>query len=397
MSDLVNKSFEIDIKTKIKFGLNLRFEIGKILKNKNYKKVLICTDKNIVKLKYINEIFNSISDEKIYYKIYDGVEVNPTITTIVDAYNKFKKDSFNCIIGIGGGGPIDVAKGISIALTHKGNIRDYIAEVNGQKKPILDIVLPVIAIPTTAGSGAEVSPVSVIVDEKRKLKIGFFSEYLFPVISLVDPVLYTTLPPKVTAGCGLDVLSHSFDAFVSPYSNSYSDALAIKSIEMVFNNLKTAVFNGKNLESRAEMAIASILGLISMYIGKGGSTHTIGEPLGGLYNISHGYACGIAIPAVMEFLLPVCRDKFITIFKNISNFFDPRENNSVVAHECIEEFRKLIIDIKVEKPLKVVNNPDIELLSEYSIKHLAVNRIPGVATKSDFVNLYKKIFNKNYF
>lgn len=397
MSDLVNKSFEIDIKTKIKFGLNSRFEIGKILKNKNYKKVLICTDKNIVKLKYINEIFNYISDEKINYKIYDGVEINPTITTIVDAYNKFKEDSFDCIIGIGGGGPIDVAKGIGIALTHKGNIRDYIADVNGQKKPILDIVLPVIAIPTTAGSGAEVSPVSVIVDEKRKLKIGFFSEYLFPVISLVDPVLYTTLPPKVTAGCGLDVLSHSFDAFVSPYSNSYSDALAIKSIEMVFKNLKTAVFNGKNLESRAEMAIASILGLISIYIGKGGSTHTIGEPLGGLYDIPHGYACGIAIPAMMEFLLPICKDKFITIFKNISNFFDPREENDVLANRCIKEFRKLIIDINIRSPLEVLSDPDIGLLSEYSIEHIAVGGIPRDMAKSDFVNIYKKIFDRNYF
>ncbi len=397
MKNIENRSFEIYIKTKIIFGVDSRFRIGRILKNKNYQKVLICIDKNIIKLKYINEIFDNISGEGIEYEIYDGVEINPTIMMIMDACQKFRKYNFDCILGIGGGSSIDLAKGISVALTHEGNIYNYVSEIENQKKLITDAVKPIIAVPTAAGSGAEVSPVSVIVDQRRKLKTGFFSEYLFPLVAVIDSVVHTTLPPKTTAECGLDILSHAFDAFVSPYSNSFSDALAIKSIEMVFKNLKSAVFDGKNLESRSEMAMASILGLIAIYAGKGGSTHTIAEPLGGLYNIPHGYACGVALPAMMEFLLSDCSDKFAVIYRNINKSFNPEEEDEDLAKRCIKETKRLILDLGIDPPWKEISNPDIGLLSKYSIKHMAVDRVPREITRQDYVKLYEEIFGKSYF
>ena len=396
MDSFLQYNFDIGIKTKIKYGVNLYLQIGKILLSNNFKNILICTDHNIKKLDFFNEIVDLISKEGIDTNVFSEIDINPGINTINKVKNIYKNENFDCIVGIGGGGPIDVAKAASIGLTHAGDIRNYIAEATGPKSEITEKVLPIISIPTTAGSGAEVSPVSVIIDENRKLKIGFFSELLFPFIAIIDPVLYSTLPGKATAECGLDVLSHSFDSYVSRYSHCYSETLSLKAMELVFNNLGKAVFDGQDLNARGAMAIASIFSLISMYVGKGGATHTIGEPLGGLYNIPHGYACGIAIPAMMNFLKTVCADKYIKIYKTIYDFNLPHLKKRELTNDLIKDFKLFITDLNLKSISNYISKPDINLLSDYSINHLAVDRIPRKITKEDYVYIYDEMFSKKY-
>ena len=396
MENFALYNFDIGIKTKVKYGVNLYQQIGKILLNHNFKNVLICTDQNIKKLNFFNEIVDLISKESINSSVFSEIEINPGIDTINKAKNYYKNEKFDCVIGIGGGGPIDVAKAVSIGLTHSGDIRDYIAETTGSKSEITEKVLPIISIPTTAGSGAEVSPVSVIVDERRKLKIGFFSELLFPILAIIDPILYSTLPPKATAECGLDVLSHGFDSFVSRYSHCYSETLSLKAIELVFNNLKKAVFDGQDLNARGAMAVASIFSLISMYVGKGGATHTIGEPLGGLYNVPHGYACGIAIPAMMRFLKSVCEEKYIRIYKTINNIDFSYMKKREASDDLIEDFKFFLLDLNIKRISDYVPKPDINILCDFSINHLAVDRIPRMISKEDYKTIYDEIFSKEY-
>lgn len=385
--------FEFFINTRIRYGIGLYKQIGDMVRGLNYSKILICTDRNIENLESFACMLKLLKQNKINFAVFSDIEINPTLKTIENVRDHFSNKNFDLIITIGGGGPIDVGKAASVALTHEGDLRDYIA---GSSKEINKNVLPIISIPTTAGSGAEVSPVSVIVDGERQLKIGFFSEYLFPILAIIDPILYTTLPPKQTAECGLDVLSHSFDSFVSPFSNFYSQALSIKSINLVFNNLVECVYNGKNLSARGAMAMASVIALIAMYIGKGGATHTIGEPLGTLYKISHGYACGIAIPSMMEFLMSVCEENFIEIYKNINDYADPRDKKRDVAVECIKEIKKLIVDIGLDGLNSYIKSPDISLLSKYSIQHLAVDRIPRIVKEEDYKSIYKNMLEQDY-
>ncbi len=394
MENFALYNFDIGIKTKIKYGVNLHKQIGKILKNYNFKNILICTDKNIQNISFFTEILDLVSIEKMNIDVFSEIEINPGIRTINKIKEKYKGKKYDCILGIGGGGPIDVAKGASIALTHPGDLKDYISRIEGPKKDITDKVIPIISVPTTAGSGAEISPVSVIIEEKRKLKIGFFSEYLFPIIALIDPCLYSTLPPKETAECGLDVLSHAFDAFVSRYSNCYSEMLSLKAVDLVFKNLKKATFDGKDLNARGAMAIASVFALIAMYVGKGGATHTIGEPLGGLYNLPHGYACGVAIPSMMKFLRPICEEKFYRIYKvinTLNDFYSIKIRK--IADDVIEDFKNFIADLNLKKINEYVEKPDINILSEYSINHLAVDRIPRVISKDDYKSIYLDIFD----
>jgi alcohol dehydrogenase class IV len=389
-------NFDVFIKTKIKFGINLHLEIGNIVKNLKFSNILICTDNNVKDLSFFNQIIDAFRAAKIDYDIFYDIGINPTLKTIADAKERYNEKKYDSIIAVGGGGPIDVAKALSIAFTHEGDINDYIAETSGAKKEIKENVLPVITMPSTAGSGAEVSPVSVLVDEKRKLKIGFFSEYLFPKIAVIDPVLYATLPPKATAECGLDVLAHAFDSYVSPYSNIYSEALSMKAVQLVFKNMQQCIYQGSDLDARGNMALASVIALIAMYIGKGGATHTIGEPLGGLYNIPHGYACGIAIPAMMEYLMPVCEDAFVQIYKNITEYADPRNKKRDMAAACLKEFEQLITDSGLKNLSSYILKPNIDLLSKYSIEHLAVDRIPRAVKEDDYKLLYEKIFGPDY-
>lgn len=184
---------------------------------------------------------------------------------------------------------------------------------------------------------------------------------------------------------------------VSRYSNCYSETLSLKAIELVFGNLKKAVFDGQDLNARGAMAIASIFSLISMYVGKGGATHTIGEPLGGLYNVPHGYACGIAIPAMMRFLKPVCEDKYIRIYKTINDnidFYYMKKNE--VFYDLIEDFRIFLSELNLKRISDYVPKPDINMLCDYSISHLAVDRIPRIITKEDYKVIYNEIFSEEY-
>lgn len=392
-----DQDFQIAIPTKIFFGINKSRELGSMLSQRGYRAVMLCTDPNLIKAGVVEGIESALQDLKVSHFVYNQVKENPDIETVLDAKIRAEGKRVDCIIGVGGGGPIDVAKAVSVALTHDGDIRDYIAYATGQKKPIEDKLLPIVALPTTAGSGAEVSPVAVIVDKKIQTKIGFFSERLFPELAVVDPALTATLPPVQTAGAGVDVFAHAFDAFVSRKATAFTNALAKGAMEIVFKYLRTAVWQGDDLEARSAMSVASIMALLAIYLGKGGAVHTIGEPMGTIYDIPHGYACGIAIPAMMKFLLPVCRQRLAEIYSLCGNKKGLHDGEDELSLSCIGEMHRLIQEIGLPKIATVLPKPDIpdiEKLSAASAAHLAVDRVPMPISQKDYVDLYGEIFDE---
>jgi alcohol dehydrogenase class IV len=324
------------------------------------------------------------------------VRENPDLETILDAAARAKGERVDCIVGVGGGGPIDVAKALSVALTQEGDLRDYIAYTSGQKKPIDGRLLPVVAVPTTAGSGAEVSPVAVIVDREIRTKIGFFSERLFPELAVVDPALTVTLPPGPTAGAGLDVFAHAFDAFVSPTATLYTDALAKEAMQIVFRHLRVAVRQGDNLQARSAMSAASIMALLAIYLGKGEAVHTIGEPMGTIYDLPHGYSCGIALPAMMKFLLPVRGGELAEIYGLSGGLGALGEAVKDPGRASIEAVKRLIRDTGLPALHTVLAGPDLEALSQASAAHLAVDRVPMPITRLDYRRLYGEMLSPGY-
>jgi alcohol dehydrogenase len=388
--------YEIAIPTRIYFGLNRSRELGALLVRRGYRSALVCTDQNLVRAGILEGVEGSLRDSGVRFSRYDQVRENPDLDTVLEAKKSASGTSFDCVVGVGGGGPIDVAKAASVALTHDGDIRDYVAYTTGQKRPIEDKVLPVFAVPTTAGSGAEVSPVAVIVDRKIRAKIGFFSESLFPRAAVVDPGLAVTLPPVPTAGAGLDVLAHAFDAFVSRKATPFTDALAKGAMQSVFKYLRTAVWHGDEVEARSAMATASIMALLAIYFAKGGAVHTIGEPMGTICDLPHGYACGVAIPAMMEFLLPVCRPRFAEMLALTGHSKDCVPDESTAAWQCIHEVETLIRDVRVPRIVTLVEKPDLEALADASAEHLAVDRVPMPISREDYGRLYAELFSDGY-
>lgn len=394
------QSFEIIIPTRIHFGLHRSRKLGAILAADGCASALLCTDRNLVEAGIVQRIEESLASGGVRFVVFDRIRENPDLETVIEARQAAGSGGLDCIVGVGGGGPIDVAKAASVALTHDGDIRDYVAYTTGQKRPIEDRkLLPVVAVPTTAGSGAEVSPVAVIVDRDIRTKIGFFSEGLFPRTAVVDPALCATLPPGPTAGAGLDVLAHAFDAFVSRKATAFSDALAKEAIQLVFRHLRTAVWQGDVLEARAAMSSASIMALMAIYFGKGGAVHTIGEPLGTLCELPHGYACGIAIPAMMEYLMPVCRQRFAEMLGLCGG--DPggeaglRETGAR-AWQCLHEVTTLIHDLRLPALASLAPEPNLEELAAASSTHLAVDRVPMPILREDYIRLYSQLFGAAY-
>ncbi len=401
-----NRVFEIGLPTRIRFGPGVSRELGELARREGYRTVLVCTDRNLVRAGVLDGIEGTLREAGIRFLLYDEVNENPDLATVAAARERAGGEKLDAVIGVGGGGPIDVAKAASVALTHGGDLRDYVAYTTGQRRPIEGKdLLPVLAVPTTAGSGAEISPVAVIVDETIRVKIGFFSPQLFPRLAVVDPRLAVSLPPPATAGSGLDVLAHAFDGFVSPQANPWSDALAKEALELVFRWLRPVVQQGDDLEARTYMAWASLLGLAAIYLGRGGAAHTIGEPLGTLYGLPHGYACGWAVPAMMEFLLPVCGEKLARIHELSGGRVSGRRSSGrrssgqgtgEAARGCIAEVKTLIAETGLPPLAERVPQPDLEALAEASMAHLAVDRIPARISRRDYRRLYEKMFARDY-
>jgi len=390
------QEFQIAVSTRIIFGVGKSRELGALLAQRGYRSVAICTDANLIQAGVLPGIESYLRAAKIGYFVYDRVKENPDLQTVLVAKKRAAGERLDCILGVGGGGPIDVAKALSVALSQEGELRDYVAYTTGQKKPISGRLLPVVAVPTTAGSGAEVSPVAVIVDERIQTKVGFFSEGLFPELAVVDPALTVTLPPGPTAGAGMDVFAHAFDAFVSRKATVYTDALAKEAMEIVFRWLRTAVWQGEDLQARSAMAAASIMALLAIYLGRGGAVHTIGEPLGAIYDLPHGYSCAVAIPAMMKQLLPVCRGQLAEIYGLSGSRQAHDQGGGDPAGACIEELKRLIRETGLPAPRTVLPNPDIARLSGASAEHLAVDRVPMPLGKAEYLKLYGEIFSAGY-
>jgi alcohol dehydrogenase len=391
-----DQEFQIAVPTRIIFGAGVSRDLGTLLFQRGYRSVMVCTDVNLVKAGVLQGVESCLQAAKVGYFIYDQVKQNPDLEMVLAGKKLAQGRHIDCVVGVGGGGPIDVAKAMSVALTHTGDIRDYIAYTTGQKKPIDGKLLPIVAVPTTAGSGAEVSPVAVIVDKEIRTKIGFFSERLMPELAVVDPALSVTLPPGPTAGAGLDVFAHAFDAFVSRKATLYTDALAKGAMETVFRHLRTAVWQGDDLQARSAMSAASIMALLAIYLGRGGAVHTIGEPLGTMYDLPHGYACGIAIPAMMKYVLPVCRGQLAQIHALCGSCGYERREAEDPGSACIAAMKRLIRETGLPAPSTAVSKPDIEKLSEASAAHLAVDRVPMPISRQDYIKLYAEIFSDGY-
>ena len=278
------------------FGNDSSTLIGEHVKALSGERVLIVTDPDVVKIGLLEKVKTSLKLGGIKVYIYDKVEPEPSAHLVGEGADIIKEKNIDIIVGIGGGSSLDVAKGMSIMAANDGNILDYAGTDLVLKKG-----LPKILIPTTAGSGSEVTRVLVLTDKSTNIKKVVYSNYNLADIALIDPTLTLTLPQKVTADTGIDALVHAIEAYVSVNANFLSDILAIQAINLISNNLPITYSKGSNMEARYNMSLAATIAGLAFTSAGLGAVHALAYVLGTEYNMSHGRSNAIMLPHVMDY------------------------------------------------------------------------------------------------
>lgn len=260
------------------------------------QKVVILTDRGVYDSGLTQQLESNLESEGLEVVIYNKVESEPTVQSIEDCFREIKEDPIDLVIGLGGGSSMDTAKVIAVKFTNEDSVKDFIG-TNNIKKP----GLPTILVPTTAGTGAEVTPISIVTLKRKNRKAGIISSHLFADLAVVDPLMTLSLPPGLTASTGIDALTHALESYISVNSNRLSDIFALKAIELILKNLKVAFKKGDNIKAREAMMLGSTFGGIALSIAGTAAVHALAYPLGGKFGIPHGIANSILLPHVMKY------------------------------------------------------------------------------------------------
>nr|NIO07943.1 iron-containing alcohol dehydrogenase [Deltaproteobacteria bacterium] len=291
--------YEFRITTRIVYGRSSTEQIGTIARGLNMKKVQIVTDAGVANSGVLDRVLPLVKDAAITTVIFDEVEFNPTVRTVEKAFKQFSGEGCDGVIALGGGSPMDAGKSVGVLATNPGSVSDYLG-IDKVKRP----AAPVICVPTTAGTAAEITDVAVLSDHEKKVKLGLRSPQVAPAVALLDPLLTLSLPPGPTRDSGLDALTHAIESYLCVNAWSPTEALTLRAIELIGHHLRTAVYNGNDLHARDGMLTASLLAGMGFHNTKLCLVHAITGPLGGVYNLPHGASNAIVLPKAMRFMLP---------------------------------------------------------------------------------------------
>lgn len=399
-------SFNWGVST-IEFGAGKTGELGKIVKGMKSQKVLIVTDKGVGQAGILEKVEAPLKAAKLDYRVFDEVEPNPLDTIVEKGAGLTRDMKPDVIIGLGGGSSIDSAKAISVIATNPGTIRDYQIKEEADFERIKVHPLPLIAIATTSGTGTEGNFWSIIThtDNWSKMAIGGPPTYpggpcIAAKVALDDPLLTVTLPPFQTASTGLDAFAHHYDAYTANVSNPISDALSEYSIGLIRDFLPIAYANGKDVEAREMMMLASLLGGISFANSDCSGVHCLGEALGGVYGnppkpvIPHGLCCTLFLPWVMEFNAMSDPVKHA----NIAKFLGEKVDGLALidaANQSVEGIKRLIKAVELPRSLKElgVKEEDLEAVAERATWNVSFESNPRALSYEVFMDILKKAYH----
>ncbi|MDI6824546.1 MAG: iron-containing alcohol dehydrogenase [Bacillota bacterium] len=297
---------------KVLCGPGSALHVGGIITGMNKSRVLVFTDAGLKELPTVTKFVESLKAEGLDVSVFSEIGPNPTQGMVHTAVDLMRQAKPEVLIGIGGGSPIDVGKAANVVYTHGGDLRDYDVATGGVAR-ICNKLLPYVAIPTTAGTGSEVSFVSVITDVPRRTKFGVVSPLLVPDVAVLDPELTVTMPPALTASTGLDALTHCIEAYTCSVGFAPADAMALHGIRMISESLRTAFTHGKDVGAREKMLVASMMGGAAFTLNGLGICHAMAHQLSAFFDIPHGVANAILLPRAMGFNLEANLGKFADI------------------------------------------------------------------------------------
>ena len=371
------------------FGAGARKELPEVLNRMGLKKALVCSDKGLIKVGTTAKVTEVLDGINFPYEIYSEIKPNPTVTNVKQGVEAFKNSGADCIIAIGGGSSMDTAKGIGI-VSNNPEFADVVS-LEGVA-PTKHKSVPIIALPTTAGTGAEVTINYVIIDEERQAKMVCVDPNDIPAVAIVDPELMYSLPKGLTAATGMDALTHAIEGYITKGAWVMSDMYELQAIKMIAENLPIAVEEPTNPGGREGMALAQYIAAQAFSNVGLGLVHGMAHPMGSLHDIPHGVANALLLPTIMEFNMPKCIEKFGVTAKTTGVNTDGMTAEQA-AQAAVDAVKALSIRVGIPQTLTElgIKESDIPALAAQAIADVCTPGNPRDVTEAEIVELYKKV------
>jgi len=373
------------------FGNGVAQQVGECVKDLKGEKVFLVTDKGVTGLDSFKDVEKSLEKEAVDYYLYAEVDANPTDTQVERGAKLYKEEKADVLVALGGGSSIDSAKAIGISVNNGGAIQDYAGVDLVENR-----IPPLIAIPTTAGTGSEVSIWAVITNTKGNYKIAPGGWKVLPKVALVDPMMTVGMPPLLTAATGMDALSHAVEAYCTPYAMPQTDAMAMAAIRLIVKHLGPALVNGSNLEAREGMAMGSLeAGMAFSNAGCGG-IHALGHQLSTQCGMPHGMAMAIMMPPVMKFNMIACIDQLADIAVAMGEQVEGLSEREA-AEKAPLAVRQLLRSVGLPTTLSEygVDQKLIPNLAKWALKDGDLPGNPRGLALEQIEELYRKAFEEN--
>lgn len=380
------RSFTFKVPQNVVFGRGALKQLPDILQTENAASVFLVADKGLQQVGLVDKTKAILAEKGIACQEFIDLSVNPTVGNVETATEAFKASGCKSIVALGGGGPMDVAKSVAILVTYGGKITDYagLGKVPGP-------VLPLIAIPTTAGTGSEVTASSVITDEKTHFKMAIISYNICPTYALLDPELVMTVPRSVAAACGVDAFIHAMEAYVSKTSSPFTDAMGEHAMRMIGGNIRRYVASRDDEEAASNMLVGSLLAGLAFAWGKLGNIHAMSHPVSGFFHVPHGVANAILMPVIVEYNALADQGRYRVIYDSITQ--GAKADEYFIPEMLVEELRNLNRELGIPEKLSDVGVTEdkIGVMAIDAMKSVNVVVNPRQTTIQDIEALYRKL------
>lgn len=379
--------FNFKIPQEIVFGLGSLQKLPGILKDNQIDNALLVSDHGLESIGVVKRITDILDAGGVKYTTYLDVIPNPTIAVVDEAAALYKSNGCKSIIALGGGGPMDVSKAVGVLAKFGGSIKDYVGVGN-----VPGPIVPMLAIPTTAGTGSEVTASSVITDAETSFKFSVISYELLPKYAVLDPELIMTAPASIAAACGVDALIHALEAYISTAATPFSDAFAEKAMELIGKNLRRFVANRHDVDAACAMMAGSTFAGIAFAWAKLGNIHAMSHPVSGFFHVAHGVANSVLMPTVIEYNALADHGRYERIYNYIREDTAPCTNFK--PEMLVEEVKKLNQQLGIPENLRAVGVTEdkIPAMAADAMKAANVLVNPRETNLKEIIELYKKAF-----
>lgn len=390
-------TFNFSVPQDITVGKGSLAKLPEIAKKLGGSHAFIISGPHLAKMGLVEKAADYLKTVDIKTDAFTEIEANPSVATVEKATEKFKESGADFIVAFGGGSPMDVAKAVGVVAKYGGSITEY----EGAHK-VPGPIIPLIAIPTTAGTGSEVTAFSVITDHSRDYKLTVFSYELLPAYAILDAELITTAPASVAAACGIDAFIHAEEAYISTAASPFSDAMAEKAMALIGKNIRRFVANRGDMEAAEAMMVGSLFAGIAFSFARLGNVHAMSHPVSAFFDVPHGVANAVLLPVVAEYNALADHGRYLTIYNDISPV--PAYADDFEPMMLVDAIHSLCADIGIPENLTIAINQasktgevtreeiesKIEAMAVDAMKsgNIAVN--PRSSRQCDIEMLYKK-------